>query len=168
MKKLILIFTVLVIVKVSYGQPASQKSLLDYGEWIEIRDSSMVDTNNYPLIIMKPVRGATPVGQYDKDTEIRVWFKDYQAGQESFYRFDHSEFDDFANNSLLRTWIKKALGKHYNHKYTYDANNNRTSWRRYFIHTGTDTTWVQEKDTLIYDGSNNQTDQKKVADDSTW
>ena len=152
MKKIILL-SLLFTCFISYGQVDSEMKLIDRNGYIEILDSSKVDTTYNPKIIFKDeVSYIETLGISTESGSIKIWFKNYMSGQLTYIILDYRSFNDYSNNDELREALTEMIGLTYGKKFSYDGSDNVIDVSYNLDLNGT----ISESyhDTIIMDGNN--------------
>lgn len=137
------------------GQVSSQKTIIDFYDFIEVLDSSELDTSYSPVFILKEdIKFIRKDPRY-KDGPVQVFINNMPGGRfsDGDYTFDHREFNDFSNNGDLLNYLVKCWKRDYYVNKSYDASDNLTENKIRLI-WGSDSALIK-RDTFEYDGSNN-------------
>jgi hypothetical protein len=109
MKKLLILFIVTFIVGKSFGQISSTMKIIDHPKYIEILDSSALDTNYAPIIIKKDGWTYAETDYNNKNGSVKIFVRSYTNGYQSYITLDARRFNDFNNNDELRDYLNCIL-----------------------------------------------------------
>lgn len=159
MKKFFLLFIIVFATLTINAQTTSTNLVFqDYYDKFVFYDSASLDTLHFaPVTIYK--------GDYEIKPKNKLGGRVLLKTSYGRYLFDHNKINGLSGNDTVRMWLEKSFDREYRNAYQYDGSNNLIEHRRYFV-IGSDTTYTQFKDTLIYGGSNLSI-KYPVADDST-
>lgn len=145
MKKLLIVFIVTFIVGKSFGQIFSTMKIIDHPKYIEILDSSALDTNYAPIIIKKDGWTYAETDYNNKNGSVQIFVRSHTNGYKSYITLDAKRFNDFNNNDELRDYLNCILYSDfsgYTILYSMDANDNiDTVW--YKVPTNNDTSFLK-------------------------
>jgi len=99
------------------AQILSQKKLVNHLSYIEILDTSAIDTTYAPIFIQKSNVTHITTNRRDKSGGVVIHFSDGITSRA--IELSHQEFNDYDDNSTLRDWLEDKIFGTSEQLYTY-------------------------------------------------